>query len=253
MSLHVKQFGAGRPLVLLHGLFGSLENLGVLSRSLSQHFSVYALDLPEHGQSAHSESTSISKMSQEVKAWLDTLPLSKVAVVGHSLGGKVAMELALCHPSMISRLAVLDIAPVTYSANHNAIFKGLLALQPAQLKSRGEADQLLSAYVNEAAVRSFLLKNLEKRGDNYAWRMNLPVLHRDYHRLLEGNSQACYSGPTLFVGGTRSDYIVDQYEPEIFSRFPQAEVKSVEGAGHWLHAEKPQQVLALLRGFLDKP
>lgn len=252
MQLNFKRFGEGPPVVLLHGLFGSLENLGVLSRNLSQYFSVYALDLPEHGRSAHSDHTSIGKLSQQVKAWCDAQQLSDVALVGHSLGGKVSMELALSSPALVSRLAVLDIAPVKYSGHHTAIFKGLLALQPAELKSRSEAEHQLSEYVDEAAVRSFLLKNLEKRGGAYGWRMNLPVLHRDYHHLLESNRQARYPGPTLFLGGARSGYIAEQYHSEIFSRFPQADIEFVDDAGHWLHAEQPERVLSILYGFLNK-
>ena len=252
MPIHFKRFGEGPPLLLLHGLFGSLENLGVLSRDLSQHFSVYALDLPNHGQSEHSASTSIPELCGQVKAWLDTQGLHEIVAVGHSLGGKIAMELALTYPSLVKQLVVLDIAPVKYASHHNKIFQGLLSIEPEALQTRGDADKQLSEYVGEAAVRSFLLKNLEKREGAYRWKMNLPILHRDYGQLIESNCEGEWPGQALFVRGGSSDYILEEHLPEIRSRFPQAKVETVAETGHWLHAEKPQEVLGFIKLFLSE-
>ncbi|WP_045857190.1 alpha/beta fold hydrolase [Teredinibacter purpureus] len=251
MPLHVKEAGAGKPVVLIHGLFGSLENLGGLARQLAEHYHVFSLDLPNHGRSQHTEDTSLSQMADSVFRWLNAQPFQHASFIGHSLGGKVAMELALCHPEKVDRLAVLDIAPVHYAPHHEQVFKGLLSLQPATLPSRSEADAQLSAYVPELPIRSFLLKNLVRQEQGFGWRMNLPTLHRHYARLVSGNRRGqVYKGNTLFLKGGNSDYIGEQHRDEILSRFPNAKVKIVAGTGHWLHADKPDLVARLLQRFL---
>jgi len=188
LQLNFKHEGEGPSLLLIHGLFGSLENLGVLFRELVEDFSVYSIDLPEHGRSPHHAETSLPALCEQVKTWLDQQGIERIAVVGHSLGGKVAMELAMHFPELVSKLAVLDIAPVDYPPHHNEIFSGLRAIDPSALKTRGEADALMKDAVPEAPVRSFLLKNLAKGPEGYHWRMNLEVLYRDYAKLIQGNS-----------------------------------------------------------------
>jgi esterase len=252
VTIHAKQAGEGEPLVLIHGLFGSLENLGGIARLLAEDFAVHSLDLPNHGRSKHTSAMSLASMAADVLAWMDEQGLEQAHMLGHSLGGKVAMEVALTHPERVASLVVVDIAPVTYSPHHNDVFKGLLAVDPAQIESRAEADKALKPYVPELPVRSFLLKNLVKEPDGgFAWRMNLPVINQEYEQLIAANrADARYPGPTLFVKGGDSHYIQEKHREDIISRFPQAAVRIVPETGHWLHAEKPELVARLVKRFV---
>jgi esterase len=252
-SLYFRQAGEGEPLLLIHGLFGSLENLGALARPLAETFKVYSLDLPNHGRSPHVNSMNLKSMTDDLLAWLDEQKLQQVHLLGHSLGGKVAMELALRHPQRVKSLIVLDIAPVDYPPHHNQVFAGMLALDSTQLQSRSDADRQLQSHVPETAVRSFLLKNLVREpGGGFSWRMNLSVIHRDYQQLIAGNrSNAVFDGNTLFIKGGNSDYLQTKYRSEILERFPRAAIKIVPGTGHWLHAEKPELVARLVKRFLQ--
>jgi len=254
-SLYFRRAGEGEPLLLIHGLFGSLENLGALARPLAESFTVYSLDLPNHGRSPQVDSMSLASMTETLLAWLDEQKLGQVHLLGHSLGGKVAMELELRHPERVKNLAVLDIAPVDYPPHHNDVFAGLLALDTTQLQSRSEADHLLKAHVPEIAVRSFLLKNLVKDPQGgFAWRMNLPIIHRDYPQLIAANRRgASFGGNTLFIKGGNSDYLQAKYRDDILERFPKAAIKIVPDTGHWLHAEKPELVARLVKRFLQTP
>lgn len=249
MALNVKQTGGGPALVLLHGLFGSLENLGMIARKLAGDFTVYSVDLPNHGRSPHQDDTSLVQMASVLDDWLAAEGLTEVRLFGHSLGGKVAMELALTQPNRVSQLAVADIAPVAYEARHTQVFAGLLSLDLSQIQTRSQADDALARYVPELPVRSFLLKNLVKEPDGYRWRMNLPVLHRCYSALLAANHDSQYPGPTLFLKGAQSNYITAAHQSAINSRFPAAQVRIIADTGHWLHAEKPDLVARTLLRF----
>lgn len=249
MRLHHRQAGAGAPLVLLHGLFGSLENLGAIARLLRDHFTVYSVDLPNHGRSPHASHMHLRNMAEAVASWQAEQGLERAHFVGHSLGGKVAMEMALNNGASIAKLAVIDIAPVTYSARHHDVFAGLFAVDPAAIRSREEADALLAEHVHEDAVRSFLLKNLVKTTSGFSWRMNLADLHQNYPNLIEGNRSGHFDGPTMFLKGGESDYITRDQQEEIVQRFPAVQLKVIPGTGHWLHAEKPELVATLLRKF----
>ncbi len=248
--LYSRSQGQGEPVILLHGLFGSMENLGALARPLAEHFTVHSLDLPNHGRSPHTPSTDLASMAAAVAAWMDVQGVARAHIVGHSLGGKTAMELALMLPERISGLVVIDIAPVHYPPHHNEVFTGLAQVSPASLQQRSDAEALMAPYVPELAVRSFLLKNLVKEADGFRWRMNLPVIARDYPFLIAGNRAGIYTGPVLFVKGGNSDYVTTAHKGEIISRFPAAQLKIVPDTGHWLHAEKPDLVSGLTLRFL---
>jgi esterase len=229
-------------LILIHGLFGSLENLAGIARLLSPFFNVYSIDLPNHGRSPHLSDCTLSSMSDMLVHWMDEHGLESACIVGHSLGGKVAMELALSHPNRVEQLVVLDIAPVAYLPRHEQILAGLLSIQPHLLNSRAQADNLLAQYVPELAVRTFLLKNLVKENDQFKWRMHLTDLHHNYSNLISANRKGIYTGSTLFVKGENSDYIKDHYKDDIAERFSNVQLKIVPDTGHWLHAEKPNLV-----------
>lgn len=250
--LYFREAGDGPPLVLIHGLFGSLENLGGLARPLAERFRVYSVDLPNHGRSPHSDGTTLTSMAAQLSQWLQEQGLTSAMLLGHSLGGKVAMELALSEPERVKRLLVMDIAPSAYSNRHQNVFEGLQAIHPERLASRAEAEEVLSEHVPEAGVRSFLLKNLAKSGSGFQWRMNLPELARAYPELIAANRAGTFAAPTLFVKGASSDYLQERHGPDVRSRFPNAQFKVVADAGHWLHAEKPGIVAALaMRFFAD--
>jgi Predicted hydrolases or acyltransferases (alpha/beta hydrolase superfamily) len=248
--LHVKVAGEGETLVLLHGLFGSLENLGAVARFLTSNFKVYSVDLPNHGRSSHRDGADLGHMASAVSRWMNEAGLTSVGLVGHSLGGKVAMEIALSHPERVRGVVVIDIAPVTYPPRHQDVFAGLNAINPAAITHRAEAEALMAPHVTEEAVRSFLLKNLTKTDSGFEWRMNLQDIQRQYGHLIgENRPDASYAGPILFLKGGNSDYIKSDYRQAITRRFPAAQLKIVPDTGHWLHAEKPELTATLIRKF----
>lgn len=243
--------GEGEPLVLLHGLFGTRENLGAMARQLSETFTVYSLDLPNHGRSPHTDECGLACMAAMVGDWLEQLGIAPIHCFGHSLGGKVAMELALTRPSLVKGLVVADIAPVRYGRRHEDVFTGLRALTLDSLRSRLEADAILSRFVTEKPVRSFLLKNLQKAPDGgFSWRMNLEGLYKAYPSLIQENCAGVFERPVLFLKAEHSDYLHGEYQGAIALRFPAAAFKVVSNTGHWLHAEKPELVARLVQRFL---
>ncbi len=253
MLLHTQLTGqSGQPaVVLIHGLFGSYENLGVIARSLSEQYQVVNVDVRNHGRSGHSADMSYRQMADDLAQTLDALELAKVALLGHSMGGKLAMAFALLHPERVTKLILADIAPVAYPPRHNSIFAGLEAVDLAQLTSRAEADKQLAEYISEAGVRQFLLKSLVKDNDSFYWRFNLAALKANYAALIgEPLVQGQYGGPVLFIKGGDSDYILPEHRPAIMQLFPQAQAKIIQGTGHWLHAEKPAAFTKLVQDFL---
>ncbi|GAB3379875.1 alpha/beta fold hydrolase [Spongiibacter taiwanensis] len=254
VTLHADTSGSGdETVVLLHGLFGSSSNLMALARSLEPFFTVVRMDLRNHGKSAHSDSMALRSLAKDVCAKLNEMNIDAAHLVGHSLGGKVAMEMALAFPARVKRLVVADIAPVAYGRGHDQIFAGLFALDLRNLESRQQADRELEASVPELAIRSFLLKNLIRAdGGGWAWRMNLTALAEDYDAIRAAPEAGVFDGPTLFIRGGASDYVLDEHRVLIQRQFPQVEIQTVAEAGHWLHAEKPQvfneMVLQFLRG-----
>ncbi|GGW67479.1 alpha/beta fold hydrolase [Alishewanella tabrizica] len=251
MILHYQCTGSGPAIVLIHGLFGSFENLGVIARALSDAFQVINIDLRNHGRSAHHAEINYPLMAEDVAETLTHLKLTPFAFVGHSMGGKVAMEYALRYPNAVSRLVLADIAPVSYAARHTRIFAGLNAVALANVNSRAEADQHLAEYVEEIGVRQFLLKSLEKTETGFRWRFNLTALEQNYSALISApHAAGQFNGPALFIKGADSDYILPEHRPQIMQHFPHAEAKIIQGTGHWLHAEKPAAFNKLVRDFL---
>lgn len=242
--------GAGAPVILLHGLFGSLENLGALARLLAKDYLVYSVDLPNHGRSPHIAGANLKVMAEQLKIWMDECDLPQAHLVGHSLGGKVAMELALKEPARVGRLVVIDIAPVAYPPRHDDVFSGLNAINPSVIGPRAQADEVLSQYVYEPQVRAFLLKNLVKAEHGFAWRMNLEDIQRQYTQLIQANCDGVFEREVLFLKGSESNYIVPAYREEVIRRFPCAEMRIVDDTAHWLHAEKPELVSKLIAKFL---
>ncbi len=218
---------------------------------LASSYRVYAVDLPNHGRSPHVSDCTLQSMACAVSGWMDEQKLESAVILGHSLGGKVAMELALMQSAKVEALIVLDIAPVSYVPRHNDVFKGLLAIRPGELSSREEADKILCEYGLESAVRTFLLKNLVRDTQGFKWRMNLHDIHKSYQQLISANRLGTYIGRTLFVKAENSDYIVEGYRQDIIGRFPNAQLKIASDTAHWLHAEKPELIARIALRSLE--
>ncbi|MFO8142387.1 MAG: alpha/beta fold hydrolase [Marinobacter sp.] len=260
VELNNRISGEGDPLILLHGLFGSLENLGGVARRLEDQWQIHALDLRNHGGSPHTDAMDYPAMAADVIAYMDAQGVERAAILGHSMGGKVAMQLALSYPERVKTLIVADIAPVTYQARHDAVLDGMKSLDLKGVTTRQEADKRLAEFVDIPGVRQFLLKNLERipadqltdPDQTFRWRLNLPVIEACYQNLAaapEGDGP--YEGRVLFIKGADSAYIQEKHQSTIRQLFPAAELKIIEGTGHWLHAEKADTFAMLCRNFLE--
>jgi esterase len=254
MHLHFTELGAGGPLIVLHGLLGSHQNLLPACRRFAAHFHVFAVDQRNHGHSPHHDVMHYEALAEDVVRFMDTHGLASAHVLGHSMGGKTAMHLALHHPQRVDKLVVVDMSPRAAGPRFEKLLQALRDLNPAQLRSRQEADAKLAATVTDEAVRLFLLKNLIPDGDGgYRWRVHLEAIHANYDRLREAVHGAIpFTGPTLFLRGERSDYIGAEDLAAIHGLFPTAEIAVVPGAGHWVHADAPEPfaeaVIAFLKG-----
>lgn len=258
MQLNYRQYSdQGKPLLILHGLFGSLSNWGWHSKQLARTYAVYGIDLRNHGDSPHSDEFNYQLMVEDVKLLMDQLEITKSYLIGHSMGGKVAMQLALTYPQRVGKLIVVDIAPVAYSdkaEGHLNVMLGMSSLNVEQLDSRKQAELQLAEYIEDEATRKFILTNLVREADGtYHWRLNLSSIQQHYGRLREKPiGTEAFMKPTLFVKGALSNYIQAKDESEILESFPAATVKIIMQAGHWLHADKPRAFQKIALDFLSK-
>jgi esterase len=253
LKLHFTRGGEGSPVVLLHGLFGSGGNLGALARALQDSFDVYSVDLPDHGRSDWLAEAGLPTMAEALREWLDAQNLACVHVIGHSLGGKVAMQLALDSPARIASLVVADIAPVEYPPHHDNVFAALEAVVTGQCQSREAAAQVMAAHLDEEGVIQFLLMSLQRGADGiYGWRFNLAGIKAGYQAVRAAPLSAqVYTGPVLFIKGGDSNYIREEHRQSILALFPHAVVKVIPGCGHWLHAEQPRLFNSIVARFLQ--
>ena len=254
-DLYAKRAGEGTAVVLLHGLFGAGANMGMLARALQEQFEVFSLDLPNHGRSGWLPTLDLPVMADRLRHWMDEEGLSAAHLVGHSLGGKVAMQLALQSPTRVRSLIVADIAPVQYAAHHESVFAALQAVAAGCCASREEAAKLLACYLQEDAVIQFLLASLQRdSGGKMHWRFDLQGIRAAYPLLLAAPSaEQAYPGPVLFIKGDASDYVQEQHWSAIRTLFPAASIKVMPGCGHWLHVEKPQLFNGIVARFLALP
>lgn len=254
VQLHFREYGdTGRPIVLLHGLFGSSANWGSIARELSGGYRVIVPDLRNHGQTAHTPDMDYPSMAGDLWALCDRLALERPLLVGHSMGGKVVMRAALEQPQRLAGIAVVDIAPVAYAHDFDDILAAFEAIDLTGLRDRQQADRELSASVREAAVRAFLLQNLVRTAGDWGWRINLSALRDNMDRItgFDAPPDSHYDGSAHFIHGALSRYVRPEYEPVIRQLFPSAILCRVENAGHWVYAEQPQGFADCLEGFLD--
>jgi len=251
MKLKHRIKGEGEPVILLHGLFGSLDNLGSLARALAENYKVISVDMRNHGRSPHADNMNYELMAADVIELMDDLAIDGTYLFGHSMGGKTAMQVALNHPERIKKLCIADIAPVAYSHHHEVLLKGMCHVADISPDSRRDAIELLRPYEAEDAVLSFIATNWRKdESGHWGWRLNLEAIINDHTSIMSAVSGRPYTGPVMFVRGGESNYLLSQYRDEILGLFPNAKVRTIEGAGHWLHAEKPEMFARIVTRFL---
>lgn len=252
MELNFKTYGQGPPLVILHGLFGTLDNWQTLAKRWADDYTVYLVDQRNHGRSPHLDGMSYSLLAEDLSKFLDKEWIHKCHLLGHSMGGKTAMQFALDYPDQLDKLIVVDIAPKVYPAGHDEIFAALRSLDLDKLEKRSDAAAHLATRIPEPAVVQFLLKNLSRvPGAGFAWKMNLEVLYQHYDNILANVEGDIFDGPTLFVRGGKSHYVADEDLKMIQKMFPIADLATINEAGHWVHAQSPDALYQLVFDFLE--
>lgn len=250
MILNAVESGAGAPVVLLHGLFGSARNFGAVQRQLSVRHRVIALDLRNHGDSPHAAAMDYGAMAADVLETLAARDALPAVLIGHSMGGKAAMQAALQSPDAVSRLVVVDIAPVPYPPRQHVFVQAMQSVKLAPGLTRSAADRAMAGAVPEAGVRGFLLQNL-RPGEAPSWRFGLDEIAAALPAIEGWDAPpGRYEGPTLFISGRASDYIQPAYRPAIRALFPTAKFVAVKDAGHWVHADNPAGFIGVLQAFL---
>ena len=253
MKLHYKTLGEGKPLIILHGLFGMLDNWQTLGKRWAENYQVILVDLRNHGHSPHDSELNYQVMMDDLEELTDDLFLDEINIIGHSMGGKLAMKFAQTYPELMSKLVVADIGPKKYPIHHHQILEGLLSVQLNKMKSRQEVKKQLSKYINQDHIIQFFLKNLywKERGV-LAWRFNLDSIANNIQNVGDDLLINKFEKPALFIRGGNSDYILDEDIPSIKTAFPDSRVATIPSAGHWLHAENPQMFFELVDGFLKE-
>ncbi len=255
LALNFKKSGSGDPLIIMHGLFGSLDNWVTLAKNYAENFTVYLVDARNHGHSPHSNDCSYSAMAADIKFLIEQEGLTQGHIMGHSMGGKTAMFFAGLYPSLVRSLTVADIGPRYYPVHHTSIIKALQSIDLSSATSRSEVDNQLSKLILDDGVRQFLLKGLyrlpEGSEHNYAWRYNLESISRGIEEVgIALPVKIAFEGPTLFIKGANSEYIMDGDKESILLQFPNAQFTTIPKAGHWLHAENPEAYLDETLAFL---
>lgn len=250
MKLDYRILGEGKPMMILHGLFGFSDNWQTHAKKLADYYQVILVDLRNHGRSEWSDEFSYELMADDIYELAKDLQLSEFILVGHSMGGKVAMRFAQKHEEMLEKLVVVDIGIKKYPMHHEHIIAGIHAVKLDGVASRREAEDQLSKYIDSYGIKQFLLKNLYwlDKG-KLAWRMNVNVLEREMEDILSALPVTEVMTPTLFIRGELSNYILDEDIEEIEELFPDSELVTIAGAGHWVHAEAPDEFVEALLSF----
>lgn len=252
--LHSRIIGSGTPLIILHGFLGMSDNWKTLGAKYAENgYETHLIDQRNHGKSFHSQNFNYDLLSDDLKRYIEHHTLGKICIIGHSMGGKTAMQFACDHTELTEKLIVADISPKYYPPHHHDIINGLRALDFEKIKSRGDADAELSKFLSDFGTRQFLLKNLfwAEKG-KLALRFNLPVLSTKMEEIGENiSATAQFGGPTLFLKGDASEYVAETDLPEIKRHFPLAKIDTIENAGHWVHAANPTQFFEKSLAFMN--
>jgi pimeloyl-ACP methyl ester carboxylesterase len=251
-QLHHKILGEGEPLIILHGLFGMLDNWKTFARSMASDYQLILVDQRNHGRSFHDPDMNYSLMAEDVNRLMDDLEIDQATLLGHSMGGKTAMQFTKDYSRRVNQLVVVDIGPQAYPPGHGFIFDALKAVPVDQIESRTEAEEILAKSIPEKSIQLFLLKNLKRKSDgNYVWRMNLSAIENHYEEILSGiEINEPIKAPTLFVNGRRSKYIRKEDEEMIRNKFAEVEFQHLD-TGHWVHAERPEELEQSVKRFLQ--
>ncbi len=253
ISLHYKTLGQGQALIILHGLFGSGSNWLSIAKALANDYQIYLLDLRNHGNSPHDPVMDYMTMANDVANFIQQQNLLKPIILGHSMGGKVAMTLALTQADIAKNFVIVDIAPIQYAHDYDVIFTSLEQLDFSQIKNRQQADKLLQPYLSDRGLRQFLLQNLVNVNGGYQWRIPLNFLCQNMPMILDFPSlKACYNKPIAFIYGEISAYLPESAKPVIADYFPKACYYRIANAGHCLHVEQKTEFLQILTQYLSK-
>lgn len=254
MKLHYKSFGTGRPIIILHGLFGMLDNWRTIAKKLEENYQCIIVDLRNHGKSPHDAAMNYKVMSEDILELMDDLKINVASVLGHSMGGKVAMQFALTHQERIDKLIVVDISPAPYPPHHHAVIEAIRTLETSTLKERSEAESHFRDHLGEdEATIQFLLKSLSRRPDHgFEWKSNMPVIIVHYNDLMEGvTGSNPYEKPALFIRGALSNSVKEENWPQIQQLFPHTVLVTIEKAGHWVHADQPGALIEAINTFME--
>lgn len=251
MNLFYRTEGAGPPLIILHGLFGSADNWATIAKKLSARRKIYLVDQRNHGKSPHSNEFNYAAMVDDLYFFIKQHDILRPDILGHSMGGKVAMFFAIKYPDKINRLIVVDIGPKQYPIHHDVILEGLKDIDVGRLQSRKEADVQLANYVEYESTRQFLLKNLKRTANGFEWKMNLAVIYKQVANVGEGLSvDDSFTHDTIFIRGSKSSYILDEDLAGIRQHFPNSSLETISDANHWVHAEQPIALVNTIENFL---
>jgi len=250
IALNHKIFGEGDPIIILHGLFGMLDNWQSFAKKLAEDYMVILIDQRNHGKSPHSEEFNYTLLAEDLKYFLDTNWMYKVHIIGHSMGGKTAMQFANLFPDTVDKLIVVDIGPNQNPRGHDSIFEALNSVNISKISSRKEVQEILSSKIDDISVILFLMKNLQRnKSGGYKWKMNLTSLEKNYKNILAGiEVDTLIEVDTVFVRGDRSNYITTEVEQDIKDKFTSYKIETIKDSGHWIHAE---QADALYKTIID--
>jgi pimeloyl-ACP methyl ester carboxylesterase len=252
LELNYRTYGEGQPLIILHGLFGSLDNWLTLGKKFSKSFKVYLVDQRNHGRSFHSEDFSYDIMADDIYSLIIKENLQDIVILGHSMGGKTAMRFTQKYPHIVEKLIVADIGPKEYPMHHNHIIKALNSIDLNVVKSRKQANEIMASYIPESGIQQFLLKNLywiEK--DQLAWKINLSVISAKISEVIAETARELILTKTLFLSGENSDYILVTDYADIEKYFPNSEIEIIENAAHWIHADNPEAFYTKVITFIS--
>ncbi|MFW5708365.1 MAG: alpha/beta fold hydrolase [Bacteroidota bacterium] len=254
MELYHQHYGEGSPMIILHGLFGMSDNWVSLAKRFAAHYSVHVIDQRNHGRSGWHEVFNYEAMADDIEEFMDDHQIESAILLGHSMGGKTAMQFSLDHPEKINKLIVADISADEYNHKHDAFIDAMLSIDLKGKNSRNEVSRELKEKIGDDRIRQFLMKNLHwKDRSTLGWKANLEVINKNLSHIFRAiDSSHPYPKPTLFIRGGESLYIRQNHIPRIKKLFPQARIETIEGASHWLHAEKPDEFYDLVMDFLQQ-